>query len=125
MRVGVWTAATASASTLAFASPDCDQEPPSWLTKTPLSVPAAMRVRENAKVRTIRPSRPFAADQVAPPSLLTSPPLPRVPARTNPGVDRLNMMVVVTALPLCTDVHVEPPLVLLSREPSELPAIST
>ena len=122
---GAWIAMVASASMLRVASPDDCQELPSWLTNTPLSVPAATIVREKLKTRTCLPSRPAATDHVVPPSWLTSPPEPRVPASTNPELNGLKTIVVKAALPVCTEVHVEPPSVLLCSEPSELPAISS
>src|ERR1700681_4458082 len=92
---------------------------------TPLSVAAAMVVRLKPKARTARPSRPPGTDQLAPPSLLSRAPAPRVPASTRPGLNGLNAIVVVMDLPVCTDAQVEPASLLLSRVPSELPAITT
>src|SRR6202521_944375 len=92
---------------------------------TPLSVAAAMVVRLKPKARTDRPSRPPGADQLAPPSRLSSAPPPRVPARTSPGLNGLNAIVVDMDLPVCTDVQVEPASPVLSSVPSELPAITT
>src|SRR5258708_29409879 len=123
MRIGTWTAATAIESMLMSATPDGDHELPSSPMKTPLSVAAAIVVRLNAKARTARPSRPLGTDQVAPPSPLSRAPPPRVPARTSPGLNGLNAIVVGTAVPLCTDAHADPPPVLLRGEPCELPAI--
>src|SRR5258705_13196221 len=107
-------AVTASASMLRLASPDCCHELPSWLTKTPLSVPAATMVSEKLKTRTCLPSRPVATAHVVPPSRLTRPPEPRVPATTNPELNGLKAIVVNAALPACPDVHVEAPPVLRS-----------
>src|SRR6202171_1393671 len=109
MRTGAFTAGTAMASTLLSASPDCDHELPSWLRKTPLSVPATTRVRAKPKARTTRPSSPVTEDQVAPPSRLSSAPAPRVPASTTPGLNGLNTMAVGSALPVYTWFHVEAP----------------
>src|SRR5216683_2749845 len=64
-------------------------------------------------------------DHELPPSPLSRPPPPRVPARTSPGLNGLNAIVVGTAVPLCTDAHAAPPSVLLRSEPCELPAIRT
>src|ERR1700682_3830599 len=98
--MGTCTAPTVTASMLDPARPDGDQEVPSGLTYTPLSVPAKATVSEKANTLTIRPSRPPVADHVAPPSVLTHAPPPRVPARTRPGLYGLNAMVVGTDLPL-------------------------
>src|ERR1700693_2764720 len=125
IRIGTWTAAIAIASMLRSANPAWYHEPPSSLVNTPLSVAAAIVVRLNPNARTSRPSRPPGTDQVAPPSLLSRAPPPRVPARTSPGLNGLYAIVVGTDLPLCTDAHVEPASVLLSSEPCELPAIRT
>src|ERR1700682_5401439 len=121
---GTCTAPTVSASMLDPARPDGEQELPSWLTQSHFSVAARAMVRRKANPLTTRPSRPVAADHVAPPSVLSKAPAPRVPARTRPGLYGLNAMVVGTPLPLCFEVQVEPPSALLSNEPSELPAIS-
>src|ERR1700693_591686 len=107
------------------ASPDGDHELPSSPVNTPLSVAAAIVVRLNPNARTARPSRPPGTDQVVPPSLLSRAPPPRVPARTSPGLNGLNAIVVGTDVPPWTEAHVEPPSVLLSNEPWELPAIRT
>ena len=87
--------------------------------------PAAEIVVANANVCTMRPSRPLVADHVAPSSRLTSAPPPRVPASTSPDVNGLKTIVVTTSLPLRVEVQVDAPSALLSREPSELAAIST
>src|ERR1700674_6062421 len=92
---------------------------------TPLSVAAATVVRLKPNARTARPSRPPGTDQFTPPSLLSNAPPPRVPARTSPGLNGLNAIVVAMDLPLWTDAQVEPASLLLSRVPSELPAITT
>src|SRR5258706_5018458 len=123
IRIGTWTAATASESMLRSVSPDWDHELPSSVVKTPLSVAAAIVVRLNPKARTSRPSRPAGADQVAPPSLLSRAPPPRVPASTNPGLNGLNAIAIGTEVPLCTAVHVQAASTLLSSDPCELPAI--
>src|SRR5579859_3832172 len=83
-----------------------------------------MRVRENAKTLTSRPSSPVVDAQVAPPSRLASAPEPRVPASTSRLLKGLKAIAVKTALPLCTEVQVVPPSVLLNSEPSELPTIT-
>src|SRR5579872_5578834 len=94
----------------------------SWLENTPWSVPANITVSANPNARTVRLSNPAAADQLWPPSRLTSAPPPCVPARTRPALLGLNAMVVTTAVPAWTVVQVEPPSTLLKRAPAELPA---
>src|SRR5260370_38252752 len=99
----------AMALMLRLVSPDWLQSIPSGLRYTPWSVPAATSVSAKANTRTDRPSRPGAADQVPPPSLLTTAPEPRVPATTSPEGNGLYAMVVRLAFPVWTVFQLAPP----------------
>src|ERR1700730_13909054 len=84
-----------------------------------------MRDRANPNTRTERPSRPLTVVHVTPSSLLANAPDPLVPATTRPALNWSNATVTSGAPPVCTEVHVVPPSVLLNTEPFELPAMRT
>src|SRR5882672_10873143 len=106
---------------LVLVRPDGLQLRPSALAYTPRSVPATLKASANEKTRTERPSRPFTAAHVNPPSLLANAPAPRVPASTNPALIGLKARVRIAADPPCTSFHVDPPSEVLTNKPSDVP----